>query len=135
MAHQALQFPSCCTSAIQKKNRNPLRTRPTRSTVVGRVRSRWTLSSNPRARPEQELPESSCSMRLFFSKSCLLSFKAMCHVHLRDLLADVANVVHVQVVTGLCDLTTTAQNEKRATICHFYSTMHGCRFNRVRFAD
>ena len=47
------------------------------------------------------------------------------HMHLRDMVADEANVIHVHVVTCLCDLTSTAQNERRATICHFNATMQG----------
>ena len=47
------------------------------------------------------------------------------HVHLRDVVPDDANVIHVQVLTCLCDLTSTAQKERRATICHFNTATQG----------
>ena len=40
---------------------------------------------------------------------------------MRDMIADDANVIHVQVVTCLCDLTSTAKNERRATMRQHYN--------------
>ena len=97
---------------------------PKRSTVR-RVRSCSTSSSKPRARPEPELTEISCNMRRFFFFPKILPTFIQGHVNLRDMVADDANVIHVRVVTRLCDLTSTVLKEGRASICHFNVTMQG----------